>query len=428
MGTRWLSVATSLVAVACVDIAPVSDGAGGSGGSSGADAASDAHTLEDGALCWSDQKWCGSCVDTTDPSYGCGSAGCDPCQVANATPKCESGQCSVGTCAAGHADCNDSASDGCETSIDTDHDHCGSCTKACTSNQVCLAGSCVSNCGSLTNCSGSCVDVLTDSQHCGSCTNPCTGGKTCQSGSCECSGGLTGCGATCVDTKTSKQNCGGCGNACVDPANGVAACAAGQCVVACFSGFTSCGGQCVDTATSTTHCGGCNKACKSGESCQNSLCLATYHAAADFSSVQGQGGWSYLNGDGSPMTYDAAHTWWQGSEQYLLLGNVGGHPGEKLAAMRRWTAPKAGSVKITGNAHDTQFGCGADGVNVSIRIGASVLWQATVAKDDTVGSSFDVSATVAVGDKIDFLIDKGIDSGCDSTWFDPTIVLSYKLP
>jgi hypothetical protein len=425
MRTPWAWVATSLVVAACAGSEPDSNAPDGGGG---ADAGADVHVMEDGSLCWSDQKWCGSCVAQSDPDYGCGDASCDPCLVPNATPICESGKCSVGACTAGYADCNAQSLDGCEISTNTNHDHCGSCAKACGTTEVCLSGSCASNCGALTNCTGSCVDTSSDPQHCGSCTTACSPGQTCQAGSCACTSGLTNCAGSCVDTTSSKQNCGTCGKACVDPANGVAACTAGQCVLACFGGFTSCGTGCTDTTSSSANCGGCGKACGSNQTCQSGLCVATYHAATDFSSVQGQAGWSYLNGDGSPMVFDSTNNWWQGTEQYVLLWANGGHPGNAMDSMRRWTAPQAGTGKITGNAHDGHVGCGTDGVNVSIRIGSNVLWQSTIALDDAVGADFDITTTVAVGDKVDFVINKGIDNGCDSTFFDPTIVLSYKLP
>ena len=429
MHTPRAWVATALLVAACMGVEPATDLSDASSGSGGAaDSGSDSHVLEDGSLCWSGEKWCGTCVASSDPSYGCGADGCDPCLAPNATPKCAGAKCGVASCVQSYADCNAQAADGCEVNTSTSHENCGGCGKACTASEVCLNGSCSSNCGALTNCSGSCVNAATDPQHCGNCSTVCASGQICQAGSCACGPGLASCGGTCIDTSTSKQNCGSCGNACTDPADGLAVCNSGKCVLACQGGFTLCGAECADTTSNSSHCGGCNKACGSGQPCQSGLCVATYHAGADFSSVQGQAGWSYLNSDGSPMLFDSANSRWQGSEPFNLLWNVGGHPGNAMDAMRRWTAPKAGNVKITGNAHDDNVTCGTDGVNVSIRQGASVLWQSTIAANDTVGANFDVSATVAVGGKIDFVINKGIDNGCDSTYFDPTIVLSYKLP
>jgi len=421
----WLAAAASVVA--CMAVESASDEPQGSGGAGGTqDASFDTAGPEDGALCWPGQKWCGECVAATDPQHGCGQSACDACLVPQGTPKCQAEQCAVAACNVGYADCNKQVLDGCEVNTEGNHEHCGGCGKACSASEVCLAGSCASNCGTLTNCSGSCVSTATDPQHCGSCGSPCAAAQSCQAGACICLSGLSLCSGACIDTKASKQNCGACGKACADPANGVASCSNGQCVLACFGGSTLCGSQCVVTSSSTSHCGGCNKACAGGEACQDGWCVATYQASAGFSGVQGQNGWSYLSSDGAPMVFDSSKNWWQGAETYLLVNPNGGHPGAALDAVRRWTAPKTGSVKVTGKAYDSHAGCGSDGVSVSIRKGSSVLWQTTIAKDDGVGASYDLLSSVAAGDKLDFVINKGVDDGCDSTYFDPTITLSYK--
>ena len=84
----------------------------------------------------------------------------------------------------------------------------------------------------------------------------------------------------------------------------------------------------------------------------------TYHAQDDFSGTQGYRNWYYLYGSGTPMTFDATAGWWRGNETYLVLWNYGGHPGNGSDAIRRWVAPQAGSVRITGNAWDDNPGCG----------------------------------------------------------------------
>lgn len=68
---------------------------------------------------------------------------------------------------------------------DTDHEHCGSCTKACDSAQVCSGGECTTTCdGTLTACSGSCVDTTSDRDHCGSCANACAVDQACVDSGC----------------------------------------------------------------------------------------------------------------------------------------------------------------------------------------------------------------------------------------------------
>ena len=151
----------------------------------------------------------------------------------------------------------------------------------------------------------------------------------------------------------------------------------------------------------------------------------TYHAQDDFSSTQGCRNWYYLYGSGTPMTFDSSTGWWQGNEPYLLLWNNGGHPGNGSDAIRRWVAPQAGSVRITGNAQDTNTACGG-GVSVSIAKNATVLWQQTLANGNTAGIGFDLTTTVVQNDGVNFSINRGPDgnNACDATGFDPTIVFT----
>jgi hypothetical protein len=149
----------------------------------------------------------------------------------------------------------------------------------------------------------------------------------------------------------------------------------------------------------------------------------TYNAAADFSSTQGFRNWFYLYGAGTPMTFSSDV--WGGNEAHLSLWADGGHPGNVSDAIRRWVAPQAGSIRITGTAADLHTICGA-GVVVYIRRNATILWQQTIVNGNTVGIAFDLTTPVLAGDNIDFGINRGPDNvwDCDYTSFDPTIVLT----
>ncbi|MFO0773851.1 MAG: DUF4038 domain-containing protein [Nitrospiraceae bacterium] len=148
----------------------------------------------------------------------------------------------------------------------------------------------------------------------------------------------------------------------------------------------------------------------------------TYQASVDFSGVQGTKGWYYMDGAGNSMTYNSTAARWQGNETYLLLTRTGGHPGEAGDAIRRWVAPSAGTVTITGVAADGNTGCGG-GVTTSIRRGSTVLWTNNIANGNTTGVSFSVTTTVAANEQLNFVINRGPDGNnwCDSTDFDPTI-------
>ncbi|MCC6664188.1 MAG: hypothetical protein IT375_10620 [Polyangiaceae bacterium] len=176
-------------------------------------------------------------------------------------------------CSAGWADCNGSAADGCESHTLADHDHCGTCGKSCSAMAVCLSGKCEANCGTLTDCSGSCVNTASDPKNCGACGNACEASETCSSGSCKCaSSSLTKCGGACVNLMTDKQNCGVCGKQCT----GVTAqCLSGVCSLCnCQTGLTCCGTSCANLASDANNCGTCSNVCGAGKLCQGGGCVA----------------------------------------------------------------------------------------------------------------------------------------------------------
>jgi hypothetical protein len=147
--------------------------------------------------CGAGSKLCdGACVSTANPRNGCAATGCAPCPLDNATAICSSsGQCAIAACLGTSKDCNGSPTDGCE--VDTDHDplHCGSCDAppcvVASATPDCSAGRCaVRSCNAgFGNCNNDATDgcetnVLTSLLHCSRCNAPCSAGMTCQSGQC----------------------------------------------------------------------------------------------------------------------------------------------------------------------------------------------------------------------------------------------------
>jgi RHS repeat-associated protein len=148
---------------------------------------------------------------------------------------------------------------------------------------------------------------------------------------------------------------------------------------------------------------------------------STYNASIDFAGMQGARNWYYLDSTGAQMNFDAANNRWQGGETWLLLYGFWGHPGQNADAVRQWRAPQSGNIRITGAVADGDPNCG-DGVVVSIKKGSQVLWQQTIANGNTAGFSYDLTTTVATGDQISFVINKGSSNNwCDGTYFNPTI-------
>jgi Tol biopolymer transport system component len=152
---------------------------------------------------------------------------------------------------------------------------------------------------------------------------------------------------------------------------------------------------------------------------------ATYQASTNFATTQGQQNWYYLDSTGAQMSFNASGGYWEGPQSYLWLWSNGGHPGPAADAVRQWRAPQSGSIHITGNVADANTTCG-DGVVVSIRKGATVLWQQSIENGNTAGFSYDLITSVAAGDQINFVINRRVESNyCDGTNFDPAITLTW---
>ncbi len=69
----------------------------------------------------------------TDPN-NCGGCGQSCGALPNATASCTNGNCVLGKCTAGFADCNKNPQDGCESSLATDPMNCGACGNVCPQN------------------------------------------------------------------------------------------------------------------------------------------------------------------------------------------------------------------------------------------------------------------------------------------------------
>ncbi|MEZ4409601.1 MAG: hypothetical protein R3A52_24485 [Polyangiales bacterium] len=68
----------------------------------------------------------GACVDLQSNTASCGTCG-TRCAVPNGAPACVNGTCTIATCTAPFADCDTTASTGCETDTSRTVAHCGGC-------------------------------------------------------------------------------------------------------------------------------------------------------------------------------------------------------------------------------------------------------------------------------------------------------------
>jgi hypothetical protein len=124
----------------------------------------------------------------------CGACG-KPCTVANGTPACQSGKCTVASCQGTFRDCNTDAGDGCEINVASNTTHCGACNKPCNlanaiplcNNGLCAIAACGANFGNCDNnvANGCETDLATSVQHCGGCNKPCAMNQMCVAGKCQ---------------------------------------------------------------------------------------------------------------------------------------------------------------------------------------------------------------------------------------------------
>jgi hypothetical protein len=105
----------------------------------------------------------------------------------------------------------------------------------------------------------------------------------------------------------------------------------------------------------------------------------------------------------------------------------GAHPGASRDVIRRWTAPQAGTISITGNVHEWST-AGGDGVFAIIRKNGVELKRIAIANGNATGVNFSVPTSVTAGTTIDFVINRIGTNWYDSTAFNPTIVLTPNTP
>jgi hypothetical protein len=126
--------------------------------------------------------------------------------------------------------------------------------------------------------------------------------------------------------------------------------------------------------------------------------------------------WTGGSWQGGPTLPDARIGW-------VLVNAGGGHPGNgrEFAAIRRWTAPRAGVVLVAGKlSHPQAAGDGVRGRLVSSRTGKAGEWIAFNQAVDTKAEGLAVEA----GDTLDFVVDCRESENADSFGWSVTLTLS----
>ncbi|MEZ4392564.1 MAG: hypothetical protein R3A48_15865 [Polyangiales bacterium] len=216
----------------------------------------------------------------------CGACGRACPSAANAVATCTAGACGF-TCAAGWADCDGDASNGCEANLASDTGSCGTCGNVCQSGSrgaaQCVSGACRLLCETgYSDCDGDASNGCearssNDPTNCGGCGITCSAPNaqsTCTNGACTlgaCVGSFRNCDGNLVngcerDTGSDVNNCGLCGNRCPARSNAATTCTAGGCGFTCNPGWADCDGNptngCeVNLNTSTSNCGACGNVC-----------------------------------------------------------------------------------------------------------------------------------------------------------------------
>jgi len=156
----------------------------------------------------------------------------------------------------------------------------------------------------------------------------------------------------------------------------------------------------------------------------------TYDATAQFSGVQGQDCWSYLDGAGTALTFDVANQFWTASDPGLFIWNTGLHPGIGIDVIRRFTAPADGSLTLRGSFADADGG-GGDGIVVEIRARtgnvSGVVFRAVIVNGGA-AEAFEVPLDVRRGDFIDVVVQRGADNAYDSTALSASVAFVAAPP
>lgn len=146
---------------------------------------------------------------------------------------------------------------------------------------------------------------------------------------------------------------------------------------------------------------------------------SNYVFATQFSGVQGQNQWSYLDADGTAMTYSSSNQVWNGAQAYQGVWAGGIHPGTSVGSMVRWTAPSGGTALVSGTVN-LYAASGTAGVTFQIKHNAASI-EGPTSLTNTTPVAISETVVMSSGDTLDFIVTAiGSNSNC-STGLAPVV-------
>ncbi|WP_354510372.1 hypothetical protein [Oerskovia enterophila] len=157
-----------------------------------------------------------------------------------------------------------------------------------------------------------------------------------------------------------------------------------------------------------------------------------YAAARDYSSIQGNQGWTYQTwtaaGGAVDMQWDTSLGRWRGPGDWdaIWAGDteVYLHPHDNDVWLN-WTAPRDGRLRVTGTVR--KFAThGGDGVRAAIWHDDTQIWPSqgpwqSIAFNDATGAAADATISVQAGDVISFRLNQNATTEADSTAWNPSV-------
>lgn len=151
--------------------------------------------------------------------------------------------------------------------------------------------------------------------------------------------------------------------------------------------------------------------------------VTTYSFVSQFSGVQGQNGWSYLDVPGTSFSFNAGSQLWEGPQAYQGVWQGGFHPGTSVGTKVRWTAPSAGVAAVTGSFKVYDAAC-SGGVTFEAWVNGTLKFTQTTSAGSGTEYPYSYTHSAASGDTFDFIVLPNGSNTCDSTQLNPSIAFT----